>query len=147
MRIGTISDLHIDRSKDYYPQDFEFILSKEIARLKLDVLLIAGDVSNHYLQTIQFVQNVKQQSNIEVLFIPGNHDYWKSEQEEKTSYEIFEYYKSQPESIIGSPYIINDEWAIVGHSGWYDYSFADHDKFSLEILRLNLVRQRTYRLG
>lgn len=134
MKIGTISDLHIDRSKDYYPQDFEMILVKEIMRLELDLLLIAGDISNHYSQTIQFVQNVKHQSNIDVLFIPGNHDYWKREHEEKTSYEIFEYYKSQPESIIGNPYVINDEWAIVGHSGWYDYSFADQDKFSLERL-------------
>ncbi|MDT3996020.1 metallophosphoesterase [Mammaliicoccus sp. H-M34] len=134
MRIGAISDLHIDRSKDYYPQDFEYILTNEIKRLNLDMLLIAGDVSNHYLQTVQFVQNVKHHSNIDVLFIPGNHDYWKSEKDDKSSYEIFEHYKSQPESIIGNPYIINDDWAIVGHSGWYDYSFADHEKFSLERL-------------
>ncbi|MBG9205693.1 metallophosphoesterase [Mammaliicoccus sciuri] len=134
MRIGTISDLHIDRSKDYYPQDFEYILAHEITHLNLDLLLIAGDVSNHYLQTMQFVQNVKRHSKVEVLFIPGNHDYWKKDQEEKSSYEIFEYYKAQPESIIASPYIVNEDWAIVGHSGWYDYSFADQNKFSMERL-------------
>lgn len=37
MRIGTISDLHIDRSKDYYPQDFEYILAHEITHLNLDL--------------------------------------------------------------------------------------------------------------
>ena len=26
---------------------------------------------------------------------------------------------------IGRPFIINDEWAIVGNTGWYDYSYAD----------------------
>lgn len=134
MKIGAISDLHIDRSNHYFPKDFEDILIDEVRRLELDMLLIAGDISNHYQQTMPFIQNVKHQTNIEVLFIPGNHDYWKDEAEEKTSYEIFEYYKSQPESIIGDPYIINDDWAIVGHSGWYDYSFADSEKFSLERL-------------
>nr|WP_263315148.1 metallophosphoesterase [Mammaliicoccus sp. Marseille-Q6498] len=134
MRIGTISDLHIDRSNQYFPKDFEDILVKEIKRLKLDLLLIAGDISNHYQQTIQFIQNVKHESNIKILFIPGNHDYWKSETEEKSSYEIFEHYKAQPESVIGKPYVINDDWAIVGHSGWYDYSFANHEKFDMERL-------------
>ena len=23
------------------------------------------------------------------------------------------------------PYVINDNWAIVGHTAWYDYSYAD----------------------
>ena len=28
--------------------------------------------------------------------------------------------------MIGNPIIINDQYAIVGHVGWYDYSYADH---------------------
>lgn len=134
MKIGTISDLHIDRSNLYYPKDYESILAYEVGRLKLDVLLIAGDISNHYKQTVQFIRNLKHLTRTEILFIPGNHDYWSDDEEEKTSYEIFEYYKSQDESIIGRPYILNDDWAIVGHSGWYDYSFADQSQFSMERL-------------
>jgi hypothetical protein len=37
----------------------------------------------------------------------------------------------QDACLIKQPYIIDDEWAIVGHTGWYDYAFAN-GKFSLD---------------
>src|SRR5699024_5002768 len=35
--------------------------------------------------------------------------------------------------LIDQPYVVNDEWAIVGNTGWYDYTYAN-SKFSLERL-------------
>ena len=32
------------------------------------------------------------------------------------------------------PYIINDNWAIIGSTAWYDYSYA-HERFSEEQLQ------------
>ena len=37
------------------------------------------------------------------------------------------------ECLIDRPYCINDEWAIVGNTAWYDYSYGD-SKFSEERL-------------
>src|SRR5699024_7813868 len=100
--------------------------------------LIAGDVSNDHVMSHTFIEEVKQRTNKPILFVPGNHDYWSKDQEEKDTNKILDYFKKQEESIIEKPYIINDEWAVVGHSGWYDYTYAD-DRFSMEELS-----ERTY---
>lgn len=36
--------------------------------------------------------------------------------------------------LVGKPFIVNEEWAIIGHTGWYDYSFAAQ-RFSLDELQ------------
>src|SRR5699024_12734785 len=42
--------------------------------------------------------------------------------------------------IIADPYMINDELAIVDHSGCYDYSFDDSEKFRI----VSLERRKYY---
>lgn len=125
MRIGTISDLHIDRPSDYTETEYAETLTSLAEDQHLDVLLIAGDISNDYRKSYQFVQEMKRRTNKEVLFIPGNHDYWNVD--EKKTHEIHEFFMQQPECLMGHPYIINDDWAIVGNSGWYDYTFASSE--------------------
>ena len=109
----------------------------------IELLLIAGDMSNDYLQSYQFIQDLKEKCRIPILFVPGNHDYWTSEAS-LSSKQIYEFYASKPDCLIGKPYVVNDHWAIVGHTAWYDYSYAD-DKFDLdrikeEILRCHMAR-------
>ena len=43
---------------------------------------------------------------------------------------------------IGRPFIINDEWAIVGNTGWYDYSYADTRFTQDKIQKVNITGQR-----
>lgn len=132
MKIGIISDLHIDRG-NIGKNTYEEVLAKEVKSQKLDLLLIAGDVSSHYKMTADFLKNMTNLTNVEILFVPGNHDYWLREEDEKTTREVYEFYKNMPGSLLETPYIINDDWAIVGHSGWYDYTYAD-ERFSMEKL-------------
>ncbi len=135
MKIGVISDLHIDNNSNEQVSivDYERSLENEAIEQNIELLLIAGDISNDHVMSHQFIENVKQRINVPVLFVPGNHDYWSVKQEEKDTHEILAYFKEQEESIIENPYIINDEWAVVGHSGWYDYTFA-HKRFTTEEL-------------
>lgn len=134
MRIGIISDLHIDRynnSVENIPL-YERALVHEIKNRNIEMLLIAGDVSNNFELTMDFIHTVSRESGTEVKFVPGNHDLWQSEMTESTE-KILQRYADQPECLVKRPYIINEEWAIVGHTGWYDYSYAS-DRFSYDRL-------------
>ncbi|WP_411842963.1 metallophosphoesterase [Salinicoccus sp. HZC-1] len=132
MKIGIISDLHIDRG-NIGIKTYETLLAEEVKIRGLDILLVAGDVSSHYEMTSDFLKTVADLTGVEVLFVPGNHDYWLTEGDGKTTREVYDFYKKMPGSLLESPYLINEGWAIVGHSGWYDYTYAD-ERFSTEKL-------------
>lgn len=138
MNIGVISDLHIDRHKSLKPKDYEYELIKAIQRNQVELLLIAGDISNNYKLTQAFIKSVEAQAQIKVLFIPGNHDFWSADTN-ATSAEILEEYMGREACLIGKPYHLNDAWAIVGNTGWYDYSYASPE-FSLE----RIARRKYY---
>ncbi|WP_251517527.1 MULTISPECIES: metallophosphoesterase [Staphylococcus] len=138
MRIGAISDLHIDRHKSLTPEDYLKIMVRTLQREEVDLLLVAGDVSNNYKLTHQFLEQIERQTSITVKFIPGNHDFWSTDTD-LNSNEILEYYMKMDACLIGKPFVINDEWAIVGNTGWYDYTYAS-PKFSLE----RIARRKYY---
>lgn len=134
MRIGTLSDLHIDGNKRFLKdgESFEELLSSLLIEKEIDLFLIAGDVSNYYLETDVFLKKVRALSGVPVLFVPGNHDYWAKDHELSDTHEVDAFFRKQPYALAGKPYIINDEWAVVGTPGWYDYGYADHEMYSLE---------------
>lgn len=134
MRIGIISDLHIDRYNNSVENIhlYEHALVVEMHNRKIEMLLIAGDISNSYELTMDFIHTVSKRSGIEIKFVPGNHDLWQSDMSENTE-GVLQRYAEQPECLVKRPYIINDEWAIAGHTGWYDYSYAS-DRFTYERL-------------
>lgn len=70
MQFAVISDLHID----VHPLD--------IASLGIDVpvdlCIVAGDLHPDNFARHNFLSNLEQRIQSEVLFIPGNHDYWGS---------------------------------------------------------------------
>lgn len=130
MKIGVISDLHIDRHKSLTPDDYVEGLVEVLNQREIGLLLIAGDISNHYQLTYQFIEAIETQAQISVRFIPGNHDFWSADTD-ITSQEILNYYMQLDTCLIGKPYHINESWAIVGNTGWYDYTYASPE-FSLE---------------
>lgn len=134
MRIGVISDLHVDRYNNTtaHIPEFEEKVAEAVNKAQIDILLIAGDVSNDVDITTLFVRRVKELSGRAVYFIPGNHDLWRTGNTLSTR-ELLKRYEAVPECLVRSPLIINEEWAVVGHPAWYDYSYAS-DKFSHERL-------------
>ncbi|GJF49900.1 metallophosphoesterase [Staphylococcus argenteus] len=132
MKIGVIADLHIDRHNRLKPLDYLKTLIEVVKSKNIDILLIAGDISNDFKLTSHFIEQLTQNLDTLVRFVPGNHDLWNTE--DTSTQEIWDSYKCMSQCLVEHPYIINDEWAIVGHTAWYDYSYAAK-RFSLEQLQ------------
>jgi len=132
MRIGILSDVHIDGNEKALPsgQSYEKLLSRLLRQRKVDQLLLAGDVSSDYRVSQQFIERVQDLSGIPVLFVPGNHDFWSKKNGVSRTPEIYNYFSRQPETLIANPRIVNDEWAIVGNPGWYDYGYGNQDVYT-----------------
>lgn len=129
MRIGTVSDLHIDRNSDYTEQDLVLSFSEVIQSKQIDTLLIAGDISNHYLQTDEFLKSVQDRSGVSVFFVPGNHDFWARDHDVTDTNKINNYFNKQEYSLVGKPHLLNSEWAVVGSPGWYDYGYGNTELY------------------
>lgn len=123
MKIGFISDLHIDRSKNYQPKDYLQALANIIERQEISKLFVGGDISNHYGITIDFVEQLQNAISGEVYFIPGNHDFWEPKNEKKHTLDIYDIFKQHPQSVQNKAIMLNDDIALVGHTGWYNHAY------------------------
>lgn len=135
MKIGVISDLHIDRynSETLKQKDFSLTLANEVSRAALDMLLIAGDISNDHVRSYRFMQELEQMTGVTIYFVPGNHDFWNFSGDQKSTREIYDFFKDTKYFKEGSPIDLGDDWALVMNPGWYDYTYAS-DRFSQERL-------------
>ncbi len=132
MKIGVISDLHIDSNQKAMSRekDFSRSLADQLNQQAVEVLLLAGDISSDYRLSQSFIENVKQQSDCKILFVPGNHDFWSRKNGETDTAGIYTYFKEQEESLLEKPFLLNEEWAVVGNAGWYDYGYADQKQYT-----------------
>ncbi|EXJ23549.1 putative phosphohydrolase [Alkalibacterium sp. AK22] len=122
--------MHIDRNEVFVGPELERMLGDILKRKAVDLLLIAGDISNHYLKTHDFIRKLEQVSQIPVLFVPGNHDYWSRDHSVKDTNRIADFFNRQSYSLAGQPRVLTDCFAVVGTPGWYDYGYADHSIYS-----------------
>lgn len=134
MRVGVISDLHVDRNQDLLRQGSTFasLLSDSLIDKEVDYVLIAGDLSNHYQQSQAFLESVQQRAGIPAKFVPGNHDYWAKDHGWVNTNEVDRFFKEQKESVVGQPFLLNEDWALVGSPGWYDYGYGNHEIYTLQ---------------
>ncbi len=132
MKIGTLSDIHFDRHQQLRMEDYIEALAQLTRQKELDLLIIAGDISNHYSTTLRFIKQLTENVACGVYFIPGNHDIWRQADEIITSEEILALYTAHPQCLINQPLELG-QFVIVGHMGWYDYHFASN-KYTLEKL-------------
>ncbi len=127
MRIGFISDLHIDINRHH---NFITLISELAKEKKLDLLVILGDIADGAIYTIKFYRELKEKLKIPFRTLVGNHDiyvpntkYYTSDQIKKKSRQFYHDLDSLPTSLVHHP-IITDNWLITGINGWYDYTFA-----------------------
>lgn len=132
MRIGTLSDLHIDRNDEYSGLNAERTLADLVKEREIDYLLIAGDISNHYEKTHAFIKKVEQLSQVPVFFVPGNHDYWARDHDETDTCKLNAFFNEQTYSLVDKPVLIGENWAVVGTPGWYDYGYGNSQKYDNE---------------
>lgn len=134
MKIGMISDLHVDVNDTILKkgESFAQLVAEKANNEKVDFLLIAGDNSSEAGLSKQINKKIQALVTAKVLFVPGNHDLWSRENGVTDTFSLYKDFLKQPESIIGQPVILSDEWAIVGATGWYDYGYANHKEYTLE---------------
>lgn len=132
MKLGFISDLHIDRNHEVPAAEYLNMVRQVILEQKLEMLVIGGDISNNFTTTMYFVEKLQEQAEIPVYFIPGNHDFWEEKDARKNTREIYQLYKEHPQSLIEKPLQINEDYTLVGHPGWYNHAVYDEERFSPE---------------
>lgn len=143
MRIGLISDLHIDINKDYPILE---LTAQAAAEGSVDVLIIAGDISETQSQTLQAIKTLQKLCAFPVYYVPGNHDMWNKNCSEKTTEEIDSIYKADSHCLSGKHIILEKngkQMALVGDVGWYDYSMASPE-YSKDILNGMTMDGRTW---
>ncbi|MBP3040324.1 metallophosphoesterase [Bacillaceae bacterium Marseille-Q3522] len=141
MKCGVISDLHIDGNRNTVPEESSFveILAAKMEKEALDVLLLAGDVSNDYREGINFLEELQNRSSAKVLFVPGNHDYWSKENNVTDTWKIYRAFQKWEGCISEKPYLLNKDWVVIGNSGWYDHSFGSPDFSEAEFKKMNYM--------
>lgn len=128
MSFAVISDIHIDRNKNY---DVINQIVESVSKSNVSALLLAGDISNEYKKTIDTIEYLKQQLKIPVYYVPGNHDMWSEDLEHTSTQSIYEAYEQDSNCLLHGCVQLDEDTTLIGDIGWYDYSFGS-SKFSKE---------------
>lgn len=119
------------------------VLAEKAREKKLDCLLIAGDISNHYTTTFDFLERFGSLVDIPFYFVPGNHDLWDESAAWEGTREIYRRYAEHPLCLSGRCVPLCEEWAAVGETGWYDHRFGNK-KFSPDEFNRHHMYGRTW---
>ncbi len=137
MRVGLIADIHININLEY---DLVELITENILENKIETLIIAGDISNNYNETVNFIDDLIAKSKISVYFVPGNHDMWS---EEKDTLKIYKAYEKHPACLINKIVHLTKKTSLIGDIGWYDYSYGNK-KFSDDEFNTKQYAQKTW---
>ena len=132
MRIGFISDLHADINRDYPLME---LLAEEAGSRHLDVLAIAGDISETPAFSLAWIRDLASRledgCGCRLYYVPGNHDLWNKNCTDRTADAIYEDYCRDPRCLSGRYTVLGGKGGsrifLMGDTGWYDYSFAGKD--------------------
>ena len=125
MRIGLISDIHVDLNRIGGEDLVTSLLAREAARRSLDILLVAGDISSDYALTLRTIDALEAQSGVRVLFVPGNHDIWNENYPGRTAWESYYALLEHPGNLARGAVSLGAGWTAVGDLGWYDFAYGD----------------------
>ncbi|HOO33570.1 MAG TPA: metallophosphoesterase [Thermotogota bacterium] len=143
MKIAILSDIHFDIN--YSEQDsLEEALIRKLKEDQPEYFIIAGDLSNDYKKSLYHLDKIQNESGVKLLFVPGNHDLWNIENDDKSTSYIYEKLREFGGNLCGNPVQLNERWTVVGDILWYDYSFAD-SKFSFEDLSTGKYAERNWK--
>lgn len=120
MKIGIISDIHLDLNKSFPIQE---LLCEEAGRRGLDGLLLAGDIADGAQTALSMLEQLKKRLAVPLWFVPGNHDMWDPEHRFKNAWQIYDEYRAREGCLCGGPIRLGDA-VLVGNIGWYDYSLG-----------------------
>jgi putative phosphoesterase len=106
MKLGYISDLHIDINERYNVFDALIFAAREN---HIDALAIAGDTSNSLTATKNFFNALYRNLGIPIYSINGNHEFYNQG------------YTNDFHSDYGV--MVSDNTILLATTGWYDYTW------------------------
>lgn len=116
MRIGVISDLHVDYNKLTYRQIFNKIV-ESVKVNKLEAFFICGDLTNNMEETRNWLESMREELKdinlCPLFYIAGNHD------------EYFGDITVEADSYINHKVVTINNIDFIGWNGWYDYSYVE----------------------
>jgi len=127
MKIGVISDLHVDLNELAGEPPIEEALLEVAAERGLDGLIIAGDISNDMNRSLAVLHELKERCGFPVWFVPGNHDYWSKDNGLRDTWHIYRQFQTFEGCLSERPCELDNGWVVIGNSGWYDYTMGEPD--------------------
>lgn len=130
LNIGLISDCHLEdynlftngsgKSQEHFNEHIKINPPSK----KLDVLIVAGDFCEFKLQDIwAYAINKLENYADMILFVPGNHEYWRGH------FQKFQEYKNFIESLSNKVRVLNNEEFIFNDVSFYlSTLWTDYDK-------------------
>ncbi|RED51733.1 metallophosphoesterase [Cohnella phaseoli] len=125
MKIGIISDLHVDLNELAGEPSIEEALIEVAGERRLDGLIVAGDISNDANRSLAVLHELKRRCGIPVWFVPGNHDYWSKINGNRDTWSIYRQFQTFEGCLSERPAVLDNGWVILGNSGWYDYTMGE----------------------
>lgn len=127
MRIGFISDIHLDYNRHH---DFIKALKQIISEHRIDIMVFAGDTATGAPDALDFYRAIAAQTSAAIRIVPGNHDLYVTHAKNcgtqwirDKAAEYKNMLSDHPDySLLRNP-VVTDHWFITGIDGWYDYSF------------------------
>ncbi len=135
MKIYTLSDIHINETS--YAM---FIEAFKKLDFEIELLLIAGDISNDHQLSIKFIKELNQ--IIKTYYVPGNHDFYNSSL--IGSHEVFKLFENDENCLLNKRIKLNEDYDLVGHIGWYDYSYGDSLMYSTKEFDTMTIDNRSW---
>lgn len=140
MKIGIISDIHLDINKEYPVLE---VLAETLQKEECSGLILAGDVSSRAYTTLELLEKIRNRIKMPLWFVPGNHDMWDDENRFRDAWHIYDEYKNTEGCLCGKAEDIGENRILTGSVGWYDYSFGD-PRFSEEEFNSKKRNGRTW---
>lgn len=134
IRVVSLSDLHLDHRANWKVAEQ---MAYQLVEMAPEVLILAGDLASTTERVVKVLEFFRPLAPA-VLFVPGNHDLWQIPppaipgEPAPSPPDTWQLYRETwPELCkgVGVHYLPDSPWvrgdvAVVGTSGWYDYSLA-----------------------
>ncbi|WP_216829556.1 metallophosphoesterase [Alkalihalobacterium elongatum] len=131
MKLGFIADLHLDiNEKRRRPDVLEALLEQAVEK-QLDALCIGGDIANDYKQTLATIEKIETDLKIPCYFVAGNHDIWNIHYPNMKTWDIYDELRTHPRNLANGPQLLHNNWVIIGDIGWFDFSFGNSKKYTI----------------
>lgn len=146
MKLGIISDVHIDEQAD--EREFEAVFAECINESGADAVLMAGDFSEYYLRTLAFIGRLQERVDAGLYYCFGNHDLWSKHELTMDVQDIIRYvydFGKAPGFLHNAAVPLTEDTVLVAGCGWYDYSFAFPGKFTEEELERRSYMGRVWK--